>query len=178
MSDSVAASGPAPKKQKTESVQGYLEQNGVDPSVHERTSVIDRRILWKIQTEMDQRDDFLSYFLTDGTVKFPHRGNNFQLPKKFFLQNRKDCGELVLVEYAASGSGKTVDLAGSSVSRGAHLTLLMSLKDPDDFEKYKYQSDGIEETLEAWDRRVEERRNPAAFKFLCEEVKRKFERNR
>jgi hypothetical protein len=35
------------------------------------------------------------------------------------------------VEYSASGTGKTVDLAGSSASLGAHLTIIVSVKEPE-----------------------------------------------
>lgn len=74
----------------------------------------------------------------------------------------------MLVEFAASGSGKSVDLAGSSVSRGAHLTIVMSLEDDKSNKEFQFQASfGRNEALDR-----AEKRNSASFVLLDAYVRR------
>lgn len=75
-----------------------------------------------------------SYFIaSDDSVKFRHEGKKNSRPSILYLNNVS--GEFlenqILVYGSSSGSGKTAELVGSSVSRNAHLAIVLSVEDPD-----------------------------------------------
>ena len=73
-----------------------------------------------------------AYFIADDKLSFRHQGDKNKKPSRVFLRDLTRYSEEILVYYAASGSGKTVELAGSSVTRQAHLTFVISdVKDPE-----------------------------------------------
>ena len=72
------------------------------------------------------------YYVIDGAIRFRHQGKLDKVPDKFFLCDRSQEWKLhdkVLVLFSASGSGKTVDLAGSGAARGMDLAIVVSIRD-------------------------------------------------
>lgn len=71
------------------------------------------------------------YFFTDGTIKLRHEGDDKLMPSKIFLHNRQEDVKLpkVLVYCTGSGTGKTVELVGSSASRGMDLGIIFTVQD-------------------------------------------------
>ena len=119
------------KNQKTESIGDVLHRLSRDVSdrlgdpsqiYHAATKLVDKGL---------EEKNGSCYFLTDGDIKFRHEGDDLKAPPKFFLidRNTKRISDKVLVMFSASGSGKSVELAGSSVSRGADLTIMVTMKD-------------------------------------------------
>jgi hypothetical protein len=68
-----------------------------------------------------------AFFMKDRHVRFRHEGEHTKVPKVVYLAERGECYDLVLVFSSASGSGKTVELAASSVTRHACLTLITKI---------------------------------------------------
>ena len=126
--DSITAAVPAPEE---ENLKNSLFQLSVGDHNINEGDVIHRRPT-KMKIGADLQDGGDCYFVTDGSVKFRHEGKQSAIPETFFLCSRLQevLEEKVLISYSASGSGKTVDLAGSSVSpRGADLTpILISMR--------------------------------------------------
>jgi len=76
-----------------------------------------------------------AYFIADKNLSFRHQGSEDKKPTKVFLRRLTDkqlYANKVLVYYSASGSGKTVELAGSAASRSADLAFVLSVEDPDE----------------------------------------------
>merc|ERR1711959_615072 len=74
-----------------------------------------------------------SYFIaSDDSVKFRHGGKKNSRPSILYLNNVSDefLDNQILVYGSSSGSGKTAELVGSSVSRNAHLAIFLSVEDP------------------------------------------------
>lgn len=111
-----------------ETIEAALDRLAVDPK--EVNHISSRAAIRKVKTRMDGREGSC-YFVTDGSIKFRHQGSDRHTPDVFFLKSRRANSYLdkVVVQFSASGSGKTVDLAGSSVSRGAHLTIIVAFTD-------------------------------------------------
>lgn len=103
---------------------------GLSTAVKDIRWSTDRRPIRRVPAELDGtlRDCF---FVTDGSIKFRHNGDDSLTPDLFFLSSRKanKYKQKVLVEFSASGSGKTVDLAGSALARGLDLAVVISMDD-------------------------------------------------
>ena len=83
----------------------------------------DTKVINKIATRLSEKDGPVCHFVTDGNIKFRHEGWDDASPPILFLTDLQENSK-VLLFCQASGSGKTVELAGSAVSRGAHLSLV------------------------------------------------------
>lgn len=77
------------------------------------------------------QEDGVCFYVSDGSIKFRHEGSDSYTPPVFLLQDRtmSEFHNKVLVEFSASGSGKTVDLAGAAASLGMDLTIVVSIED-------------------------------------------------
>lgn len=53
------------------------------------------------------------------------------MPPRLYLKDLSgdEFNQKILVYYSSSGSGKTAELVGSSASRGAHFSFVLSVKD-------------------------------------------------
>lgn len=89
------------------------------------------------------RSEQAAYFIKDESVKFRHEGIIESSPDWVYLcvENNMDdkwahsaalCFEKVALYYSASGSGKTVELAVTSVTRNVDLTLLPKISNSDE----------------------------------------------
>lgn len=78
-----------------------------------------------------KQEDGVCFYVSDGSIKFRHEGSDAYTPPLFLLQDRtmSEYHNKVLVEFSASGSGKTVDLAGAAASLGMDLTIVVSIED-------------------------------------------------
>jgi hypothetical protein len=90
--------------------------------------------IFSVTAEVKGKDGIESrkcYYVTDGDISFRHQGSDERVPDKFFLCDRQESKlqNKVLVLFSASGSGKTVDLAGSGAARGMDLAIVVSMKD-------------------------------------------------
>lgn len=86
------------------------------------------------------------YISGSGAVDFRHEGVIGRKPKQIYLEDFSNptISELVHVFYSSSGSGKTVDLAGSAVTRKCHLAIVVTPTD----EYYVEYSRKLEEEAE------------------------------
>ena len=104
--------------------------------VDANTNATSKDIL-RVTAEVKGKDGIESrtcYFVTDGAIRFRHQGKFGKVPDKFFLCDRsrvRKLQEKVLVLFSASGSDKTVDLAGSGAARGMNLAIVVSMEDTD-----------------------------------------------
>jgi hypothetical protein len=89
-----------------------------------------------IQTDIAGTLDRAYYMTLEGSVNFRHEGLDTKQPTTILLREfpQVTYKQKVLLFYSASGSGKTVELVGSSVSRQADLTLVLKLTDDDGLE--------------------------------------------
>ena len=73
------------------------------------------------------------YISGDSAVDFRHEGVSGKKPKVIYLEDfsNETISKLVHVFYSSSGSGKTVELAGSAVTRKCHLALVVTSRDGD-----------------------------------------------
>jgi hypothetical protein len=94
-----------------------------------------------------------SHFIRlDKTIDFRHRGESKATPKNVVLVKNNDLGDMVAVFHSGSGTGKSVELAGSSFVRSTDFTLLVQLKDWVDFEKIDKGNTYVSDrNLKAWD---------------------------
>lgn len=69
------------------------------------------------------------YFIADDTIAFRHKGVQAECPPTFYLRKEKQMADTVTLLFTSSGSGKTVELAASAVTREAALAVLISAKD-------------------------------------------------
>ena len=78
-----------------------------------------------------------AYYIASKNINFRHEGVDKKKPSEVVLRDltHGSYADRVLVYYSSSGSGKTCELAGSSVTRDCHLTLMLTIADEDDEEK-------------------------------------------
>ena len=104
------------------------------------------RIIQNIMVHMGDDVKKRAYFIARQGVSFRHQGDRQKKPSVVYLRNLKEYEEKPVLYYSSSGSGKTVELAGSSVSRDADLTIILQgVNDDKDAEKYTEEA---EEQLE------------------------------
>eukprot|EP00978_Attheya_sp_CCMP212_P019222 scaffold53595_cov47-Attheya_sp.AAC.1 len=70
----------------------------------------------------------------DSRIDFRHRGESHTTPKSVVLVKNDALGDKVAIFHSGSGTGKSVELAGSSFVRSTDFTLLVQLQDSLDFE--------------------------------------------
>eukprot|EP00978_Attheya_sp_CCMP212_P042017 scaffold249035_cov57-Attheya_sp.AAC.1 len=93
-----------------------------------------------------------SHFIRLDSIDFRHRGESNATPKNVVLMKNDSIGDKVAVFHSGSGTGKSVELAGSSFVRSTDFTLLVELKDSVDFEKIDKGSSYVSDrNLKAWD---------------------------
>ena len=145
--------------------------------------------IWKLQTKTVYQnangDDRISdkdafYMKREGEygISFRHEGNSDKSPQIVYLEAYAEWDKLfyksvpsddgkVALYYSASGSGKTVELAASSVTRHADLALLVTLdRDVTESEIDDKLKDDTDPTK---DRKT--KRNEISLGFLCDAIK-------
>ena len=70
-----------------------------------------------------------AYFCCTNRFSFRHAGDSEKKPKYVVVRKLTEHQHKVIVHYSASGSGKSVEAAASSVTRDAHLTIVLSISD-------------------------------------------------
>jgi hypothetical protein len=72
-----------------------------------------------------------AYYIATSGIKFRHEGETDGTPSRLYLADLTGdpYPDKTLVYYSSSGSGKTAELVGSSASRGAHFSFVMSIQD-------------------------------------------------
>mmetsp|Transcript_27073 Transcript_27073/g.64705 ORF Transcript_27073/g.64705 Transcript_27073/m.64705 type:complete len:904 (-) Transcript_27073:212-2923(-) len=84
-----------------------------------------------------------AYYLPhQSSGNFRHEGVSDRSPPRLYLQDLSSLRQdIVPVFYSASGSGKTAEIVGSSVTRDCHLTIVLQPADGE----YKYEADDDED---------------------------------
>jgi hypothetical protein len=72
-----------------------------------------------------------AYYIATSGITFRHEGKTDGTPPSLYLADLTGdpYPEKTLVYYSSSGSGKTSELVGSSASRGAHFSFVISIRD-------------------------------------------------
>mmetsp|Transcript_23222 Transcript_23222/g.38462 ORF Transcript_23222/g.38462 Transcript_23222/m.38462 type:complete len:257 (+) Transcript_23222:130-900(+) len=144
------------QEKKSKNVQSVLHDLSSDPA----TGILHFQTKTVINKKMDDAkingaeavvDAKIAYFMRDENIRFRHEGDQDAVREVIYLAAEQvgeqfvhsagEGGNTVAVFYSASGSGKTVELAASSVTRGVDLTLITKIER--DIRKQQ-----IEETLE------------------------------
>jgi len=87
-----------------------------------------RKTIQNIKVVLDgSNDPKRAYFVCDEGLSFRHAGDGDKKPSQVFVTSLDTYDKKVIILYSASGSGKTVELAASSVTRGAHIAFVLSV---------------------------------------------------
>ena len=91
--------------------------------------------IFAIRAEINNNDTKYAYYVCYGgaqfgaAVDFRHEGQRGREPPKIYLRDLSEIEGKVHLFYSSSGSGKTVELVGSALSRNCHLAIVISPKD-------------------------------------------------
>ena len=105
------------------------------------------KTIQNIKVVLDGLDDApkRAYFVCDELLSFRHAGDGDKKPSQVFVTSLDTYDKNVVILYSASGSGKTVELAASSVTRGTHLAFVLSVTEdaePGRHDQYVCSADG------------------------------------
>jgi hypothetical protein len=142
------ADPPSKKAKSLSSIAQFLHDNALYAGKLKEIS--NTTNIRKVVTEIDGNTG-VCYFISDGSIKFRHAGSDAKTPPVFLLENRQSQDSLdgkVLVEYSASGTGKTVDLAGSAASLGLDLTIIVSIQEERNTSSMALLTEKVKEVIE------------------------------
>jgi uncharacterized protein YfcZ (UPF0381/DUF406 family) len=158
---------PSKKAKLEPSIAQFLHDNSLDAG--KLSHISNTATIRKVVTEIDGKRG-VCYFISDGSIKFRHAGRDGETPSVFFLENRQSqdsLNEKVLVEYSASGTGKTVDLAGSAASLGFDLTIVVSIQETE--QTFATTSERNESSMALLTAKVKEvMKDTPTLKSICE----------